>query len=296
MSATTASSPGPAPRPAPGASARRQARSADTVRTTVVAISAVVAVVGGFLGSGAVVGTPIDQAAGGALSASSTLVAPGGPAFSIWSVIYAGLVVLAVHQLLPRQRSDPRQRAVGWWVAASLLLNAAWILIAQAGSVVGALVAITALLAVLVVAFARLLPSRPSSVVQAVVLDGVVGLYLGWVAIATVANAAGALVGAAGWSATGAGATAWAVAVLLVAAGVGVLLALAGRGRLAPAASLAWGLVWIAIARTTGAPVSTVTAVAAVVAALVVVASAVVLRAALLRGRVTSTRRETARR
>lgn len=282
--------------PRSGAQARRQARSADTVRSTVVALSALVAVVGGFLGSGAVVGTPIDQAAGGALSASSTLVAPGGPAFSIWSVIYAGLVVLAVHQLLPRQRCDPRQRAVGWWLAASLLLNAAWILVAQAGSVVGALIAIAALETVLVVAFARLLSSRPSSTVQGVVLDGVVGLYLGWVTIATVANAAAALVGAAGWSATGGAATAWAAAVLAVAAGIGVLLALTGRGRLAPAASLGWGLVWIAIARTTGAPASGVVAVVAVLAAVVVVGSAVVLRVALLRGRVSSTRREPARR
>lgn len=273
-----------------------QARSADTVRSTVVAVSALVAVVGGFLGSGAVVGTPVDQAADGALSASSTLVAPGGPAFSIWSVVYAGLVVLAVHQLLPRQRSDPRQRQVGWWLAASLLLNAAWILVAQAGSVVGALVAIAALEAVLVVAFARLLSSRPRSTVQGVVLDGVIGLYLGWVTIATVANAAAALVGAAGWSATGGAATAWAVLVLAVAAGTGVLLALTGRGRLAPAASLGWGLVWIAIARTTGEPVSAVVTVAAALAALVVVASAVVLRVALLRGRVSSTRGEPARR
>lgn len=282
--------------PRSGAQARRQTRSADTVRSTVVAVTAVVATVGAFIGSGAIVGTPIDQAAGGALSASSTLVAPGGPAFSIWSVIYTGLLVLAVHQLLPRQRSDPRQRAVGWWVAASLVLNLGWILVAQAGSVVGALVVISALETVLVVTFARLLSSRPSSVVQGVVLDGVVGLYLGWVTIATVANAAAALAFAGGWSATGGAATAWAVVVLAVAAGIGVLLALTGRGRLAPAASLAWGLVWIAIARTGGAPESAVVAVVAVLAAVVVVGSAVVMRAALLRGRVSSTRREPARR
>lgn len=253
-------------------------RTSDTVRVTVVAVSAVVAVVGGFLGSGAVVGTPIDEAAGGALSASATLVAPGGPAFSIWSVIYAGLVVLAGYQLLGPQRTDPRQRQVGWWVAASLLLNAGWILTAQAGSVVGALVLIVLLLAVLVVAFARLLSSRPRSVLQAVLLDGVLGLYLGWVAIATVANAAAALVGAADWAATGAVATLWAVLMLVVAAAIGLGLAVVGRGRLAPAASLGWGLAWIAIARTTGEPRSLVTAVVAALAAVVVAVAAVALR------------------
>lgn len=266
------------------ASPRRRGRSRagaagrDTVRVTVVAISALVAVVGGFLGSGAVIGTPIDEAAGGALSASSTLVAPGGPAFSIWSVIYAGLLALAVHQLLPGQRSDARQRRTGWWVAASLLLNAAWILTAQAGSVTGALVAIAALLLTLVVALARLIGTRPASPLQALLLDGVVGLYLGWVSIATVANAAAALVGDAGWEPVGARATVWAVVVLLVAAGIGAGLAVLGHGRLAPALSLTWGLVWIAIARVDGAPVSWVTAIVAALAAIVVLGSAVTVR------------------
>ncbi len=263
---------------APSRRRGRSAAGADTVRATVVVISALVAVIGGFLGSGAVVGTPIDEAAGGALSASATLVAPGGPAFSIWSVIYAGLLALAVYQLLPGQRSDPRQRRTGWWVAASLLLNAAWILVVQVGSVTGALVAIVALLLVLVVALARLIGTRPASLLQSLLLDGVVGLYLGWVSIATVANVASALVADAGWQPVGAAATGWAVGVLLVAAGIGAGLAVLGHGRLAPALSLSWGLAWIAVARASGAPESVLVAVVAGLAAAVVLGSAVVVR------------------
>ncbi|TNM67725.1 tryptophan-rich sensory protein [Streptomyces sp. NP160] len=260
--------------------------SSDTARTTAVALSAVVALVGGFLGSGAVVGTPIAEAAGGALSASATLVAPAGPAFGIWSVIYAGLLALAVHQLLPSQRHDARQRATGWWVVASLLLNAAWVLVVQAGSVLGSLVAILALLAVLVVAFVRLRPTastrrgdaRSAPPLQLVLLDGVVGLYLGWVSIATVANAAAALA-ANGLPVTGALATSLAVVVLLVAAGVGWLLAAGGQGRVAPALSLAWGLAWIAVGRWSGQPEAPVVSVVAVVAAVLVLAAPLVVRA-----------------
>ncbi len=89
----------------------------------VVAVSAVVAVVGAFVGSGAVVGTPIQDAAGGALSASSTAIAPDGPAFSIWSVIYVGLLAYAVRQCF-RTADDARHARLALPATLSLLLNA----------------------------------------------------------------------------------------------------------------------------------------------------------------------------
>src|SRR5690625_7537394 len=67
-----------------------------------------VAIVLSFLGSGALGGTPINAAADGALSADATPFAPAGPAFSLWSVIYAGLVGYAVYQLLPAQPQGSR--------------------------------------------------------------------------------------------------------------------------------------------------------------------------------------------
>lgn len=159
---------------------RTQARS-DVARQATVAVSAVLAVVGAAIGSGAFVGTPVAEVAGGALAADATLVAPGGPAFSIWSVIYAGLVGLAVLQLLPSRRADRRQRDVGWLVAASMVLNAAWILSVQGGWLAVSVVVIVALLATLVAVVLRLVRSRPSSWAEAVLVDGTLGLYLGWV-------------------------------------------------------------------------------------------------------------------
>ena len=47
------------------------------------AAAAVVAVIAAVLGSGAFWGTPIAEAADGALAADATFVAPGGAAFSI---------------------------------------------------------------------------------------------------------------------------------------------------------------------------------------------------------------------
>ena len=249
----------------------------DVARQTTVALSAAIAVLGAVLGSGALVGTPIDEAADGVLAADATLVAPAGPAFSIWTVIYLGLVALAALQALPSRRTDPRQRRTGWLIAASLLLNAAWILCIQAGWVTGTVPVIVLLLAVLVLTFGRTLSTRPASRLEAVIVDGTLGLYLGWVTVATLANIAAALV-AAGVDATGTAATVWAVTVLAVAGAVGLLLAFTSGGRLAPAAALAWGLVWILVGRTNGEPESWPAAVAAALAAAVTVLAAVVAR------------------
>jgi hypothetical protein len=253
------------------------ATTSDRVRQVVVAASAVIAVVGAFVGSGAAGGTPIQDAAGGALSADSTPIAPAGPAFSIWSVIYLGLLAYAVWQLLPVQASAPRQRAVGYWAAASLVLNAAWILSVQFDQLALSCVVIVLLLSVLARTFLLLVDGRPSGVVETIVLDGTMGLYLGWVAIATAANLSAGLT-VAGFDGFGWGSDAWAVIVLAVAALVGVLLAIRGRGRLAPAASLAWGLGWVAVSRTTGELVSQPAMIAAIVAATVVVIATIGIR------------------
>ncbi|WP_066041577.1 tryptophan-rich sensory protein [Herbiconiux solani] len=253
--------------------------SADRVRQVVVAASAVFAVIGSFVGSGAAGGTPIQEAAGGALSADSTLIAPAGPAFSIWSVIYLGLIAYAVWQFLPRQAAAPRQRRLGYPVAVTLILNAAWILSVQAGLLALSVVVIVLLLAALLVTFVLVVRTRRrgQGVIESIVLDGTIGLYLGWVCVATAANVTAALQ-AGGFDGFGAPAEGWGIAIVIVAALAGIALAAYGRGRLAPAASLAWGLAWLAVSRTTGELLSAPVATTAWIAAAAVVVATVVIR------------------
>lgn len=208
------------------------------------------------------------------------LIPPPGattPAFSIWSVVYTGLVAYTVWQWLPSQRSSNRQRALGWVVAASMILNAAWILSVQAGWLFVSVLVILALLATLVLAFLRYSRTRASSWVEAVVVDGTLGLYLGWTSVAVCANIAAALK-AAGFSGFGLQPEVWSVAVLVVVAVIGVALAFKGHGRLALAAAITWGLVWITVGRSSDAPESFPTAVAAAVAAALVLGAAIAVR------------------
>ena len=230
-----------------------------------------------MIGVGVFGGTPIAEAAGGALSADATYLAPASPAFSIWSVIYTGLGLYTIYQWLPSQRSSERQRSLGWLVAASLLLNAAWILTVQAGAVILSVVVIVLLLVVLALCFRRYATNLSGRWPEWIAVDGTLGLYLGWVCVATAANTASALT-SEGFRGFGIAPEIWAAAVLAVAAAIGVALAVAGRGRLAPAASLGWGLAWVAVSRLNGGLESTPTAVAAAAAAAVVVLATLIVR------------------
>lgn len=251
--------------------------TSDRIRQLGVTIAFILCVVGSAIGSGAFGGTPIAEAAGGALSSDATVLAPAGPAFGIWSVIYAGLGAYTVYQWFPSQTCAERQRRLGWWIAASMLLNAAWILSIQAGLLALSVPVIAILLAVLAVIFQRYNSVKPTSRIDAIVTDGTLGLYLGWVCVAVCANIAAVLV-AAGFSGWNLPAGLWAAIVLAAVAVVGVLLALRGSGRLANAAAIVWGLTWIVMGRTAGAPESTTTAVAAGLAAAVVILATVAIR------------------
>lgn len=257
---------------------RAEATRVDRIRQVAVVLSDIGCVIGTLFGVG-VLGTRVEESSGGSLAADATLIAPAVPAFSIWSVIYLGLAAYTVWQALPAQASDPRARAIGWLAAASMLLNAAWLLVTQVGWIWVSVVVIAALAGVLGVLMRRLadLPVVGRGLAERFLVDGTFGLYLGWVAVATCANITAALV-ASGVRPTSPTADVIAVVVLLTAAGVGAVLARRLGGRYAVAAAMAWGLGWITWGRLTDAPRSGPVAVAAAVAAVIVVFVTVAVR------------------
>lgn len=241
------------------------------VRKLGVTLAYLICLAGTTIGVGAFGGTPIAEASGGVLAADATHLAPASPAFSIWSVIYLGLGAYTLWQWWD---GDDRRR-ISWLAVASMLLNAAWILLVQAAQIWLTVVVILALVATLGVLLRRLVAIPARSRVEMLVVDGTFGLYLGWVCVATCANIAAAL-SASGFEGFGAPEVLAAV-VLAVATAVGIALARFGGGRLAIAASLTWGLAWIGVARTIG-PESTLTLWAAVLAAGSVALTTLVVR------------------
>ena len=252
--------------------ARPTVSSSDRFRQVAVTLAEAFCVVGTLVGVG-VIGTRVAESSGGALAADATLLAPAGPAFSIWTPIYLGLAAFTVWQWLPEQTTDRRHRAIGWLAATSMVLNAAWLLVTQQGWLWASVVVMAGLVVTLGVLVRRLEQNRSYGTAESVIVDGTFGLYLGWVAVAACANVTATLVASGvdpgGWVAELA-----AVVVLVVAALVGRLLAERLGGRWAVAAAMAWGLLWIAWGRLAAEPRSVVVALAAVLAAVVVLSSA----------------------
>ncbi|MHA6513525.1 hypothetical protein [Tessaracoccus sp. Z1128] len=257
-------------------------RHNDRLRQIVITAGAVFMIVGTLFGIG-VIGTRVEESAGGSLSATATLVAPAGTAFSIWSVIYTGLIAYVIWQWLPANTASRLARSIGWPAAASMVLNASWLLVTQVGWLWASVAVIVALALVLGLLVRRLteIPADADGAAttwaERLVVDGTFGLYLGWVSVATVANITATLVDS-GVDPAPPVSEYLAVAALAVAAALGGVLARAFGGRFAVAAAMAWGLGWISVGRLTDAPESTITGVAAALAAAAVVASALAVR------------------
>ncbi|MFD5867871.1 tryptophan-rich sensory protein [Corynebacterium sp. NPDC060344] len=214
---------------------------------TVLGVAA--AIVMAFIGSGALGGTPVAEAAGGALSADATPLAPAGTAFSIWSVIYAGLAAYAIWQLFPVARRSERQRVLRPWAILSALLNGAWLWTVQLEMLWLSVAVIVVLLAVLIRILYILGRPRTGGIVELVLTDGTFGLYFGWVLAAAFANfwATMSDQGFTAFDEVGTGVTG-----ITVAAIVAIMAAILDGGRIAPALATSWGLAWIAVARTEG--------------------------------------------
>lgn len=249
-------------------------RKQDIARQTVIIAAAAFMLIAATIGAGAFGGTSVNALQDGALSEQGSYLAPAGPAFSIWSLIYLGLLAYTVWQALPAQRADERQRAVGGWIAASLVLNGLWLVTAQFLTLPLTVLVIALLLATLarVIVILGRFPAR--NLADRILTDGANGLHFGWVTIATVANTTAwfTQIAPPSWADQ---AEVWAVAVLVAVLVIGAASAWF-TGRLVPALATSWGLAWLAVGRLTGEPESTTTAIAAIIVAVVLVATGTV--------------------
>ncbi len=203
-------------------------------RQIAVIVAALVNVgVNALAGSGALFGTTT----GDISDTVRTGITPAGWAFSIWSLIFVGVLIFAVYQALPRARGARYDALAAPFILANLL-NALWQvpwLTRYFGLSVIVIVGILASLIWLYVRLARM----GMSTVERLVLGVPASLFLAWVSVATAVNISVAL-SAAGWE----GSPIWPPLVVLVIAAIGTVL-LRRTGDVAIAAVLVWAFVAI---------------------------------------------------
>ncbi len=191
---------------------------------------------------------------------------PANYVFSVWGVIYVLLIAFMVYQALPSQRENPYVRKIGYWFALSSVANGTWLLLFHYNLFALSMIAMLVLLASLVMIYIRVGVGQ-DKVSRAAhwCIHIPFSTYLGWITVATVANASYVLYDA-GWNGFGISGEIWA-AVMLVVAAVITLTIIITRRDVAYTAVLLWALVGIII-KQSGVPLVAGTAgvVAAVIA------------------------------
>ncbi|HEX8736427.1 MAG TPA: TspO/MBR family protein [Pyrinomonadaceae bacterium] len=172
-----------------------------------------------------------------------TLITPAGYAFSIWGLIYLGMILFSIYQALPAQTANPRFLRTRTIYIASCVANCAWLYFWLHEQILAATAVIFILLAAL--AFININLKGANSISETWLVRVPFGIYFGWVTVASILNAAVAMV-FAGVEASNTTATVWACVLIVVAATLGVLI----RWKLSIgvyALTIAWALTAIAV-------------------------------------------------
>jgi translocator protein len=193
---------------------------------------------------------PINNQTTGEISDSyPVLFTPAGYVFSIWGLIYLGLLGFVIYQALPAQRDNPRLDRVGYWFVWSCIFNSIWIFLWHYELMLWSVLVMLGLLVSLILVYLRLEIGRnrvPAG--ESLLARLPFSIYLGWISVATIANVS-VLLYDLGWD--GFGLTEQIVTVVMLAIGslLGFLMA-RRRAEVAYPLVLAWAFAGIVVNQT----------------------------------------------
>lgn len=171
---------------------------------------------------------------------------PAGYVFAIWGLIYLALIGYSIYQALPSQRDNPRLQRIGWLYVVSCAANTAWLFLWHYEFLEWTIVVMGVLLLCLIAIYLILgIGRRRTSATEMWLTHVPFSIYLGWITVATLANAT-LLLDYLHWGGWGLAAEGWAVIMLAVATAITLLVRLS-RGEVAYLAVIVWAFVGIAI-------------------------------------------------
>ena len=203
------------------------------------------------------VGTPIVQWLTGTIAVGQTnLVNDGeqtlqaaGYAFSIWSLIYLGLLAYAAYQALPSTRETPGLRLLGWPSVIAMAGCGLWLIAATFDAKWATVAIITVAAASLCIPLAKRYHVQTAT--DFWLIAAPLSLLAGWLTIASAINTLTVLTGVG--VITEATAPAWAAAGILIVLLVGAGLSFASKNWVYPL-PIAWGLVAVTVAEQADRP------------------------------------------
>jgi len=161
-------------------------KSSDRIRAVLVAVLAVAQALSAPATSLAL-GPAADQRP--ISDANLSPVTPAGWAFAIWGLIYAGSLVLAVYQLLPRQLPRRLHRRTGWWRIGAFTASTVWVPLFGSRVIWLSQIAIVVLVTCLIFAARRFTGIGPAeNTAEQFAFRLPVMLYLGWATPACIAG------------------------------------------------------------------------------------------------------------
>jgi hypothetical protein len=198
---------------------------------------------------------------------------PAGYVFSIWGLIYLGLIAFTVYQAFPAQRENELLKKIypAYWIGS--LANASWIFLWHYEFFLLTLIAMFTILATLLYIQTQLSKVRSGmDRCQKWYVQYPFSIYLGWISVATIANLSQVLF-YINWGGWGIAPVIWAVIMLVVATILGLLLV--WREKDIPyLLVLVWAFVGIGVSQADTALVATSSQIAAGILALAVVITA----------------------
>lgn len=167
------------------------------------------------------------------------LFTPAGYVFAIWGLIYLSLIGFSIYQILPAQMNNPHINRIGGWFIASNLFNSGWIFAWHYENISLSMVLMVGLLISLLVIYWRLeIGIREVSPIDRSLVHFPFSLYLGWISVATIANAS-ILLYTLNWNGFGIPPEVWTSMVIII----GAILAIA-MIRLRNAITYPFVIVW----------------------------------------------------
>ncbi len=173
------------------------------------------------------------------------LITPASYAFSIWGLIYLGLISFAVYQALPSQRNDALLRQIGYKIAIASIAQIIWVICFLYRQYAASFLAMLCILLPLIAAYWKLPFKSRISRWQRWLIRTPISIYLAWISVATIVNGATVL-SAWQWGGWGISAVGWTVIMLLVAGFITHFVTIP-RFDLAYAGVFVWASIAIAI-------------------------------------------------